>query len=355
MVDSDNNKPFELICFVLGDNPADAIAIQVSSTTRIQAVLPDIIDCYNRQSNINGRRLDREKQRISFHQVDVAFEDLVDLAPPKNSILMKVKEVGYYWPDPQQIDGSHVHILIDPHEIAPLAQVDEETPLPTGPDEIANLIVRFQTTRLDFLNSLGKSNSSDAALHRNLKEQQEGRNYILIGRPLKHTGPPIVIFHPVFGKFLSNLQSSEPLSIKFYYQVQDYFWTSQDTYDVETEGKGTQRDPNVVSGLEDLLGKLWKTLEPGAAADGAAIIDTGGYSMIIEMKNEIGAGGSDPMIQAAQAYSRICRSSRLTNRCYSPSILIAIAGPWMCVLGAVFLNRPVVQPLTDLIWVGSNP
>lgn len=44
---------------------------------------------------------------------------------------------------------------------------------------------------------------------------------------------------------------------------------------------------------------------------------------------------------------------RSQTRC--PSLLIAIAGPWMCVLGAVFLDHPVVQPLTDYIWVGDRP
>ncbi|KAH7337237.1 hypothetical protein B0J17DRAFT_758573 [Rhizoctonia solani] len=42
------------------------------------------------------------------------------------------------------------------------------------------------------------------------------------------------------------------------------------------------------------------------------------------------------------------------NSCCCPSILIAIAGPWMCVLGAIFLDRPVVQPLTDFLWVGED-
>lgn len=27
----------------------------------------------------------------------------------------------------------------------------------------------------------------------------------------------------------------------------------------------------------------------------------------------------------------------------------------MCVFGAIFLDRPVAQPLTDLLWVGDNP
>ncbi|KAG6878678.1 hypothetical protein C0992_007692 [Termitomyces sp. T32_za158] len=39
---------------------------------------------------------------------------------------------------------------------------------------------------------------------------------------------------------------------------------------------------------------------------------------------------------------------------HCPSIILAIAGPWMCVLGAIYLEKAVVQPLTDYIWLGGN-
>ncbi|KAG8779903.1 hypothetical protein FRC12_023729 [Ceratobasidium sp. 428] len=76
------------------------------------------------------------------------------------------------------------------------------------------------------------------------------------------------------------------------------------------------------------------------------------------MKDEIGSRESDPLIQAAQSYSQYWSSSHvrgLLNKCCCPSILVATAGPWMTILGAVFLDRPVVQPLTDLLWIGHDP
>ncbi|CAE6423706.1 unnamed protein product [Rhizoctonia solani] len=76
------------------------------------------------------------------------------------------------------------------------------------------------------------------------------------------------------------------------------------------------------------------------------------------MKNEIGTGSSDPSIQAAQSYTNFWSSTAVEdwlNSCCCPSILIGIAGPWMCILGAIFLDRPVVQPLTDFLWVGEDP
>ncbi|KAG8679881.1 hypothetical protein FRC08_016680 [Ceratobasidium sp. 394] len=35
-----------------------------------------------------------------------------------------------------------------------------------------------------------------------------------------------------------------------------------------------------------------------------------------------------------------------------PSFILVVAGPWMCVLGAIYLEQPVVEPLTDFIWIG---
>ena len=36
-------------------------------------------------------------------------------------------------------------------------------------------------------------------------------------------------------------------------------------------------------------------------------------------------------------------------------MILAIACPWMCVLGGVFLAKVVIQPLTDYVWLGGDP
>lgn len=38
----------------------------------------------------------------------------------------------------------------------------------------------------------------------------------------------------------------------------------------------------------------------------------------------------------------------------APSIILAIARPWLCVLGGVYLQRAVVQPLTDYVGLGGD-
>jgi hypothetical protein len=37
-----------------------------------------------------------------------------------------------------------------------------------------------------------------------------------------------------------------------------------------------------------------------------------------------------------------------------PSFILAVAGPWISVLGAVYLESIVIQPLTDFLWIGAR-
>ena len=80
--------------------------------------------------------------------------------------------------------------------------------------------------------------------------------------------------------------------------------------------------------------------------------------------------GSDPVAQVSYTYAKFVSadnskwriestvSSQLRLNCivalvrrasYCPSMLIAIAGPGLCVLGAIFTDKVVVQPLTSYV------
>lgn len=80
--------------------------------------------------------------------------------------------------------------------------------------------------------------------------------------------------------------------------------------------------------------------------------------MILEAKNEIGAGGSDPTLQMSIYYRGYWSqegSKGVRDICCCPTFGIAIAGPWMCILGAIFLDKAVVQPLTPFIPLKATP
>ena len=98
-----------------------------------------------------------------------------------------------------------------------------------------------------------------------------------------------------------------------------------------------------------------------SACDGNLMTDVGNqvaYRMILEAKNEIGKGGYDPTIQMSLYYHNYWSqedSQRIRDICCCPTFGIAIAGPWMCILGAIFLEDAVVQPLTPFIFLSTTP
>ncbi|KAH9066510.1 kinase-like domain-containing protein [Lactarius vividus] len=71
-----------------------------------------------------------------------------------------------------------------------------------------------------------------------------------------------------------------------------------------------------------------------------------------------GQGGCDPSHQCAldfRYYYARKKMKPIRDRCCCPTFLIALAGPWMCILGAVFVDHVVVEQLTDFVWIGGNP
>ena len=45
----------------------------------------------------------------------------------------------------------------------------------------------------------------------------------------------------------------------------------------------------------------------------------------------------------------------IIKRCCCPSLILAIAGPWLCVLGGVFVEKAITRCLTGYIWLGGDP
>jgi len=86
--------------------------------------------------------------------------------------------------------------------------------------------------------------------------------------------------------------------------------------------------------------------------------------IIIEVKNKIGMSGYDPYLQGAVLYSKfwagkqaslllsivchIFRHSCLFSFHNCPFI-IALARPWICISGSIFINKIITDPLTNYI------
>ncbi|KAG9094098.1 hypothetical protein FS749_013117 [Ceratobasidium sp. UAMH 11750] len=83
-----------------------------------------------------------------------------------------------------------------------------------------------------------------------------------------------------------------------------------------------------------------------------------GCCAVVEVKNEIGTGDCDPSIQGAESYGHYWSQDSMDDfRAASccPPFIIAIAGPWLSILGAVYVEQVVVHPLTDFMWMGRQP
>ena len=50
----------------------------------------------------------------------------------------------------------------------------------------------------------------------------------------------------------------------------------------------------------------------------------------------------------------IMQFNAIRDRCCCPTLILAGGGPWMVVLGGVLTDRPIVQRLTDMLWIGHS-
>jgi predicted Ser/Thr protein kinase len=197
---------------------------------------------------------------------------------------------------------------------------------------------------------------------------------LLNGRQNK-AGPPIGLFHPVFNIFTNGLKANETIPMDFRDTVRKFIDFSCRFYSGEKERK-------------EKLGRLFPTLfgqkftevpGPEVPSDDVIIASKGEYNayvLILVLNNEVGTGQSDPFQQAGRAYQKYWSDPKSTYACwllnfvkltpifssdkdlrlksYCPTLLVSIAGPWICVAGGIYLKDAVVQPLTNYIWAGER-
>ncbi|KAG8722942.1 hypothetical protein FRC09_005467 [Ceratobasidium sp. 395] len=268
---------------VEGDNPKDSMTIKVSQKETFYTLAETIQSLYREIEGVDIFDLELFK----FDQPDDALKSIRFSDEMR---LSNRRDVSSVWPTASSINRKWVHI-----------------------------VVRCQT-QTKFIQSLASQNPSRAAEATKFRQQQATSDYIRNGRPATRTGLPVVIYHPVFGQFLSNLQSTDPIPPTTYFQTVEYLTISQKIYETES------REPSNESGqseqqsdaryqasrgvLASLLGGfLSKSSVQGTQPDGLVLGNNGACLIIVEMKDEIGSRESDPLIQAAQSYSRYWSSS----------------------------------------------
>ncbi|KAH9159154.1 hypothetical protein EDB89DRAFT_1866142, partial [Lactarius sanguifluus] len=190
------------------------------------------------------------------------------------------------------------------------------------------------------------SPSTTAVLNAFIVEQET--RPVWNGHPPVNHGIPVHLYHPSFARFLHVISDNTAINLKpgDYKAAQSFIHTSAVLYMDEAR----HVEATVVF-LDQFLGRPIPALDiRGMRADGACQVVCGGLHAVValkEDKNEIGTGGCDPSHQ--------CVQSEIIVVAHCPTFLIALAGPWMCILGAVFVDHVVVKQLTDFVWIGGNP
>ncbi|KAG9045825.1 hypothetical protein FS837_005615 [Tulasnella sp. UAMH 9824] len=181
---------------------------------------------------------------------------------------------------------------------------------------------------------------SDAAKASTFVKAQRERP-ILMGRSLDTVGPPISIYHDVFARFKALV--SDPNFKPDHEQRQPR--TPQSL------GAAAERTLGSVEGASTYA--RWE-------ADGVILARTDYHVIpvgLMELENEVGAGGCDPSHQCIYSYQKEWCASELKgirDACCCPCFLFTICGRLIGVYGAVLADDWIVQRLSELIDYGGS-
>jgi len=125
-------------------------------------------------------------------------------------------------------------------------------------------------------------------------------------RPVKRTGPPVAIFHPVLGSFIDHF-GNESLTISS--SVADnalkVITAAQDIYQSEADRVKAMNEP-----FRDIFGPLDAIQNSGKSGvdtiltSEAIKLNEKAALAILEYKNEIGTGSADPTVQGSFVYAQ---------------------------------------------------
>ncbi|CUA72675.1 hypothetical protein RSOLAG22IIIB_04996 [Rhizoctonia solani] len=351
MSDSNTNSLFNLTCFVQGDPIVNNFLVQVSLTTMIRELAHKIVQAYNH--SCFGRKLVSDNTLISLYQVDATYREVSKLGTPSEEHAMfGADQVQDYWPDPEKIPRRHVQVLVIVQVISPAQHHPADVSQLTS--DLDGLTLRQDSVAQGFW---AAPSASDAAHHSTFQKQQEKSEIpIYNGRPYERTDIPIQLFHQAFDFFTTELMNNDEPDADKYSAVEEFMFSSQATEPVCW---------SVTNGL--LVGALGHPVTGDAISkcesDGVVAFternsSQKAYAAVVTVENETGTGDSDPWVQGAQLYARYWSQIAMTGLRKAtpcPCFIISIAGPWMCISGAVYLDRVVVQPLTDYVWLGKHP
>ncbi|GJJ15115.1 hypothetical protein Clacol_009390 [Clathrus columnatus] len=256
----------------------------------------------------------------------------------------------------------HIHILVElPPPYIPAANV---SPLPSI--SAANFSLPFSTEAYNDIieGTLDGDSPSVNAKSANYRAFQDRKIPIHDGRYGKRKrftlAPLVELYHPVFAEFKSNIsdeslripqdivqQTAKMMVNTSQIQHKEFLRTKPTRLLMaELMYHGLAQSVNFNKSAPDHIA-LSIRLQPPAEASAVAII---------EEKSELGSSG-DASVQCAFSYTQFWSQAdhqSIRDATCCPTFLIGIAGPWIVIMGAVFANVPIVQRLTDYLWIGHS-
>ncbi len=209
------------------------------------------------------------------------------------------------------------------------------------------------------------------------------------GRPWNVSGPPVGLFHPIFDQFIDYFNDPSPNyrtassaddvnnMMPSTDEVFSFMRASSEFYE-EEQSRNPGRMETVLPALRSLLGvdllrvRNVDQTEPDAQVTTPTSIGTDGLISVFEFKLEPGIGG-DAETQAQRSYGRTCSLSKVStidhlerqthvlvqyepilSRSCCPCFLVGISGPWITVLGAVYVQKVIVQHLVGPLYLSPQ-
>ncbi|KAJ7084023.1 hypothetical protein B0H15DRAFT_404271 [Mycena belliarum] len=219
-------------------------------------------------------------------------------------------------------------------------------------------------------NALGSKPPSQLAKSVNYRDVQRSDYPIYDGRyhpmhDISTMAPPIQLYNPAFARFTNDVANPAleiPDSVVL--ATADLMSKASELHEDEYT-----REMRIRPALKKALsyGSTQMISDERTILDSAVMWTMSGTerslhegpvaALLIEDKRELGEGGCDASTQASFSmleYWVHSNNDAIRARCCCPTFLIAFAGPWLAVLGAVLTDKCIVQRLTDFMWIGNG-
>ncbi|TDL22023.1 hypothetical protein BD410DRAFT_789110 [Rickenella mellea] len=339
------SDPVVLSCWVVGDDREEIGLISMLLDDRVYALQEALKEEY---------KLSTAAKKIALWKLDIPMDTFCAenyvLPPLKKDEhtgferMIPISRVSRYFPTPHD---DHVHFIVVP----PKVSLKRAAPSDNGAEPESKRMRNVEEVR----KMAGPSTIAMVSVY---KTANIGPDHKLLNlRPAAARGPPVTILHSVFGEFIEDFHDvSLEVSADMYRTAIEFCKLSCDVYENDTARK-TRLRPLFSRAMGTLAHSI--KFETNAVADDVVTVaQARAASQIYQYKNEM-LGPSEPYVQASLTYAKYWpQAGDIANtrrHCHCPTFILLVVGPWICILGAVWLQRPVIEPLTPFIMMADLP